>query len=128
MSGRNKRTKKGEKDKDRKSKKQQLKESASNSISNYVNDTSCLQNDIKEIGYPLMGWLDFVSLSDDNVLRILITGSSPNCNAQHIRNTCNYMYMRDVIRPIIKDKFPIITNVVSVYTFDSDFEEIVNYL
>ena len=75
-----------------------------------------------------MGRLDFVSLSDDNVVRILITGSCPNCNAQHIRNTCNYMYVRDVIRPIIQDKFPIITDVVSVYTFDSDFESIVNHL
>ena len=95
------------------------------SIKNYVNDVSCLKNDIKQLGFPLMGRFDFVSLSEDNQLCILISGSCPKCNAQHIRNTCNYMYVRDVIQPIITNKFPVITEVTSLYTFQPDFEQVV---
>ena len=73
MSGRHKKSK--NRQKGRSTTKILVRETILESITSYVNDDSCLKNDIKEVGFPLMGRFDFVSLSDDNVLRILISGS-----------------------------------------------------
>ena len=97
MSGREKRSKNCQKGKS--TTKIRVRANILESITNYVNDASCLKNDIKEVGFPLMGRFDFVSLSEDNVLRILISGSCPNCNAFHIRNTCNNTFCKEVMTP-----------------------------
>ena len=80
MSGKNKKRKQGKQGKGKKSKvigKITLSSSMREDITTYINDVAKMMEDIKKKGYPLMGKINFVSINDDCVLRILITGSCP---------------------------------------------------
>ena len=87
-----------------------------------------LKRDISVLGYPLMQYIKFVSIDENNVLRVVLAGSCPNCECNHLRNTCNYMYVRDVMSPIIKMKYTRVKDVKPLYSFDNDIDMVISRL
>lgn len=68
----------------------------------------------------------FVSYGKENsVLRVLIGGCCPLCRSSLFRDVCLVQYCNDVVKPVIKDKFPMVNDVVAVHTTDPDLSELV---
>ena len=61
-----------------------------------------------------------------NVLRVLIGGCCPLCKSTLFRDVCLMTYCNDVVKPVIKKKFPMVNDVVAVHSTDPDLSEIIN--
>ena len=96
-------------------------EVTSNTIKKFVNDGN-LSSAITNNNYPLMPIIKFISFDKNGHLKLLLGGKCPNCDANHIRNTCNNRYCSEVIDPIIKNKFNLYSYVTPLSTHASDFD------
>lgn len=94
-------------------------------LKKYINDGN-LSSAITTNNYPLMPIIKFISFDKNGHLQLLLAGKCPNCDAKHIRNTCNARYCSEVIDPIIKNKFNLYSYVTPLFTHASDFELQVN--
>ena len=98
-----------------------------NALKKYIDDGN-LMSSIDNANYPAMPIIKFVSFDRRYHLRLILAGQCPNCNTSHLRNTCNYRYCKEVIYPLLKPKFNILTNVSPISTHDPKIESFVNQL
>ena len=78
----------------------------------------------------VMPIIKFVSYSVKNKgVRLLIGGKCPGCCMDHMRNTCNVKFCKEVMLPLLSRKFPgEVAYVNPVLTHDKDFVEVVTKL
>ena len=95
-------------------------------------DTICLfinSGQLEEIilknGYVCDHTIKFVSLDNSFKLTILLCGTCGSCKATHIRNTCNYRFNKECVKPALLQKFKFLADVVPLNTHDPQFTQIV---
>lgn len=91
-------------------------------IKKFVND-GLLTSTIKANNYPLMPIIKFISFDTSGHLQLMIGGKCPNCQANHLRNTCNIRYCEEVIDIHLKKKFKMFSHSSPLSTHDPNIEE-----
>ena len=89
-------------------------------------DDGALKRAIEQRDFFPRAFMKYVSFRNtDGVLRVLLGGDCPVCEASHMRNICNQKYSNEVISPIMRLVFPIINLVKVVRSTDADLEAVV---
>ena len=93
-----------------------------NLLRTYIND-GLFSSLAASQGNKVMPIIRFVSYID-GVVRVLVGGVCPSCGVHHLRDTCNVRYCKEVVTPILKQRFDTIKGSIPVLHTDSDLESI----
>ena len=94
-------------------------------IESFVNGRGLLEA-IHERDFLCMPIVKYVDVTPERELRLLIGGRCSSCGTKFLRNTCNRFFCKQVVAPIILERFPHrIVGIKPVSTHDEDFEHIV---
>ena len=74
--------------------------------------------------FSFFSHVKFVDFTDGK-LRLLIASSCPLCTARHIRNVCNFNFIKECLEGIFTSRFPEVTTILPVLSTDEDFESVV---
>ena len=96
-----------------------------NEIRSFVNDGDLVKvvTDRKYSIVPLVKFVHFNSST--GVLKLLLGGRNPITDTLSVSNINNYYCCKDVLLPIYKERFPLITDVIPTITHKDIFEGII---